>query len=1485
MKLILRPGMTLFLLTLLTTAFTAEAQLNVNFTVDKSAGCSPLTASFTNKTTGASANATYTWYLGNGNTSSLPNPAAVYTDEKSYTVTLTVQDGGQTASKTATITVYQKPTFDLSAAQVKGCFPLSVNFFTSAQPGSGYINSYYWDFGDGSTQQTSTNSVSHTYTQAQKASVILTATNSYGCYSTVSKKELVTILPHLTAGFYADKNIVCHETDAVQLIDTSSGPGTLSYVWAFSDGLTSTQKNPQHAFNQKGIYNVDLTVTSSEGCTATIKKASYLNVATFKTDFDVPALICNGSTYAGFINTSSPLPTSHAWYLNNQQYYGSGRDFYYSFYTPGTYKLKLANTFGTCIDSAVKQFTVKQTPTSQGFLADIKNGCGAPTDVAFKDTTANAVKWEWRFDAGNGSNAGAYSQAPVYTYSTKYLYTAGLTVTNADGCSKYIYKTVDVRGPQVNIGFFNPVDQWQSTPLCTGSRIGFRVYTTEEIVSWKWDFADGTSSVEKEPIHIFTTARDYLVTLTYATKQGCTGVSTLQYFTINSQPKINDIFASANTVCGNAPITFSANTNITQPSSWLYYTWNFGDGNYTGLQYNAGTKHQYFRDSTYTVTLIVNNNGCYDTLTKTNFITVLPPVPKISSWTNSCQGSRDTVFFNQNSLKAESWTWDFGDGATTRLTTDQPTVWHTYANTGAYKVVLTTTNGQCSVRDSTMAYVLLKQHPQLTANATEMCMNGPLILKVSNLAPNPYRNDQYNYWVNNVTYEDGTSLGGYYWPDLNFQSTINLSYANLKPGNHQIKVITTFGTNSYNQQWCTDTTNVVPVFIKGPTAGYQILQNNVCFNDAAVFKDTSTSIGGTLQTWEWNFGDGQKSTQSGTVSHTYSTPGYYYVTLKVTDNSNCGAISSAYSIPVQVTGPRAAFTASATNVALATTVTFTNNTNTYNSSNTTYKWQINGTDMSTNYNAAYTFNQPGTYTITLIATNPVSGCTSTASQVITVKNFNAAFSFNAVVITANSCPPVLVRFTNNSQNYSNLQWDFGDGTTIKNVSNPTHIYEKAGKYIITLYVTAANGISGTFIDSVTITQPEAVIQSNALDACKGSSITLNAVASYTGSYIWDFGDGSVISGSDTFAVHQYNTPGVYYPTLIMQQSAKGCTGAAPLADKINIRPDPVVTISPADPFLCKGSSLPLQAQASGGTTYEWIPATGLSNANIANPIATLDQTGAYTVKVTDDIGCKNTSAITITVIQPVTVSLTGNTSICAGETVYLKASGAEVYKWINDITGLSSTSIPNPVATPGVTTTYTIAGSDAHSCFTDTAGITIQVQPSPMVNAGPDIQLWPGESAPLQATGSSDITYWNWTPASYLSCSNCADPVCAPLATTTYGVNVKNQYGCAASDTVVVKMLCNENRVRVPNGFTPNGDGLNDEFIIKGISLIKHLTIFNRWGQKVYDRSNFVAGDRSLCWNGTFNGYPAEAGTYVYFIELECPDGSFTRKGTLNLVR
>ena len=105
-------------------------------------------------------------------------------------------------------------------------------------------------------------------------------------------------------------------------------------------------------------------------------------------------------------------------------------------------------------------------------------------------------------------------------------------------------------------------------------------------------------------------------------------------------------------------------------------------------------------------------------------------------------------------------------------------------------------------------------------------------------------------------------------------------------------------------------------------------------------------------------------------------------------------------------------------------------------------------------------------------------------------------------------------------------------------------------------------------------------------------------------------------------------------------------------------------------------------------------------------------------------------------------------------------------------------------------------------------------------------------------------------------------------------------------DTVSVKLICEATQVRIPEAFSPNGDGRNDRFDILGIGEVDHLVIFNRWGDKVFERSHFYTADIGSQWDGSVHGQPGPVGTYVYFVEMTCPTGgTFVRKGTVILAR
>ena len=156
-----------------------------------------------------------------------------------------------------------------------------------------------------------------------------------------------------------------------------------------------------------------------------------------------------------------------------------------------------------------------------------------------------------------------------------------------------------------------------------------------------------------------------------------------------------------------------------------------------------------------------------------------------------------------------------------------------------------------------------------------------------------------------------------------------------------------------------------------------------------------------------------------------------------------------------------------------------------------------------------------------------------------------------------------------------------------------------------------------------------------------------------------------------------------------------------------------------------------------------------------------------------------------------------------------------------------------------------------------------------------------------QISGGQPVRF-QWEPVQYLSCSDCASPVATPDKRIEYQLTVQNAYACTATGTASIKVFSG-GKVNIPNGFSPNNDGRNDVFYILGgeeVKMLKDFSIFNRWGQKVFEVQNAEANDPKFGWSGYLNGKPADTGTYIYFVTIVFADGTTQLfKGTVTLIR
>lgn len=301
--------------------------------------------------------------------------------------------------------------------------------------------------------------------------------------------------------------------------------------------------------------------------------------------------------------------------------------------------------------------------------------------------------------------------------------------------------------------------------------------------------------------------------------------------------------------------------------------------------------------------------------------------------------------------------------------------------------------------------------------------------------------------------------------------------------------------------------------------------------------------------------------------------------------------------------------------------------------------------------------------------------------------------------------------------------------------------------------------------------------------------------------------------------------------------------------------------------------------ASGGTQYKWTPNTFLDNDTIATPTCTPTSTITYSLKVSKG-ECSETFDVTVTVDTPITVKANNDIYICNREFATLHAEGSpnESYIWIPS-SGLDSPTSSHPKANPISTTTYYVIGSNGSCKSVDSVTIFVinPVESNLEYSFDSCSRVFIGSQ--INATDSNEVT-WNFGNGD-----------------TRVGKNIRYQYPeggnytvhsfvnplapCIDSEAVSIFMpIVDAAKRRIPDAFSPNGDGINDEFQIYFGNLpcaVKSFKIFNRWGQQVFEHQT---GD-ALSWDGKLNGQFCEPGIYVYYLEGE----SFKDTGWLALIR
>ncbi|HEY6502840.1 MAG TPA: PKD domain-containing protein [Chitinophagaceae bacterium] len=522
----------------------------------------------------------------------------------------------------------------------------------------------------------------------------------------------------------------------------------------------------------------------------------------------------------------------------------------------------------------------------------------------------------------------------------------------------------------------------------------------------------------------------------------------------------------------------------------------------------------------------------------------------------------------------------------------------------------------------------------------------------------------------------------------------------------------------------------------------------------------------------------------------------------------------------------------------------------------------------------HTFSVAGDYTIKLV-TNRGQECSDSTTAIVRVwPGFFPAFASSGVCVIN----PVLFNdaTTTNYGVVDSWRWDFGEATTTNDTSsvqNPSWTYPAIGPKDVRLIVTNSKGCVDTISQVINIIdKPPITLAFRDTLICVPDAVQLQA--SGTGNFSWTPLTNIVNANTATPTVNPSTTTWYH-----VQLDQLGCINT----DSVRIRVVTFVTLNEmADTTICATDPAQLTI-SSDGLQYQWTPVPAVSNATIQNPVAIAGTTTTYTV--TASIGsCTTTRDINVIAV-PYPVANAGNdTTICYNKPAFLNGSHNGIsFSW-SPTSSLINANTLTPVAYPPQTTQYVLSSLNNLGCpkpGRDTVLVTVLPKIVPF--AGRDTLVVTGQPLQLNAEGG---TRYEWIPPTGLSNPLIKNPVGIygpEVDSIRYTVLVYNSAGCVDSASVKVTVFKTSPYVFVPTGFTPNGDGLNDEVrpIAVGVKEIRYFAIYNRWGQLLFKTSINGKG-----WDGKIGGVPQGSNVYVWMVSaVDYLNKPIFLKGTTTLIR
>lgn len=1389
---------------------------------------------------------------------------------------------------TAVVRIGTPPTCSLSVSPDTVCFEADSTTFSLTGPGCDF-DRIMVHFGD------EPNPNDYTFVTISPFSHIYQSFGDFdawvipvkdSCQSDSVLRAHVTVLPP-AASFTTSTNCLSGDT----VCFTSSVISANRYNWSFSC-VPDTFANMNPCILLPHCDSCDVTLTAYNDTTHCVhQKRMRVETAcagvnaTFSPD---TLLGCRGFPTTTFTNTTpGAVAGQTVWHwgitgVPNQVGLTGQKNFY-----PGVFYPYMVYTApGGCVDTAFgivlgcnmhvdfgplrlclpDSFHFQTFAFDTPVLASITPGPGCDS----------IVSWFWDF--GGGDTTSEPNPVRYFNLGSRLV---KVRVTNMYGCVDSISHVVTAGTPVYS---YWDVD----TNICPGSTICITNNTSSAVaLTETWQFPGSnfpTFSGHTPPCLTYANTGDYM--LVYTISGGTCYKSDTLGVHVHS-PELSGYLTDNFATCPPLPVC-AVNTSQWVDSLTDVYTWNFGNGEYV----EVNPCDFYGFPGVFPVMLtVVTNNGCRDTV-MIDTVVVDGPYGSISHSVVGACSCQDSVDFVVSSIKATELTFVYGcnqgfkiENPIFPIGTDANPHIYTYkipyciADSCLPQVTFGDASGCHVLYNDSVLYV---DSPTINIafNNYGICLTGTVCFFDSTaytLPPNiSYSTDW--YWTFGDPFDTATS------------TLQNPCHLYSQPGAYPVtlRVHSNFG--------CYDSVVSMDVVIipKFPIAGFYADDSLICAETATCFHDTSyvDSITGP-QFWYWDFGDGTTDSVSGpNPCHTYMTGGYYTVQLCLVDSVGCsdcviGSAVRVISKPIADAGP---------DTVLCYGVVVQLN----GSGADTCRWSPPNLVSNSNIcNPTTIVLQDTNFVLTVIDT---FGCFG-----VDTLNVLAGRVFADFTLPVTSCQEDSVCVTDASTVVNGIivdwQYDFENFGSVSG-QNVCYLYSAPGSYNILQTVTDNHGCVDTAQKPITIfPQPMAAFSLNDTVICSDQTICISDLSTSVTSiqsWSWSFGPNQSPATGPNPPCHLFTPPyQPSYPVTLVVTDLNSCVDTATIVVTVNEIPQANfswVTSCEDTTMPLANTSLPGDGAIDSCYWFLWIGAPTPVIDNNCNTAFHFPP-GFHDVQlaVHDLNGCVDTIVKTVQtdsisqlIIYP------GDTTLCLGNSVDYYVSGVfDNIVWSPNV-WLSDPYSPIVTVTPLGNIGYIISASNgvceaAHDTFTVTV-----IQPIPIdVMATPE-QIVLGLSSSITSQIAAPIDSIIWAPDTTLDCRSCPNPVATPTYTTTYCATIyysKNLITCfdTACVTITVLNSCGDLPPYIPNTFTPNGDGLNDVFMIRGIAATKihYFRVFDRWGKLVYETTGGATNQTRWGWDGTDrSGEKLNPAVFVYTYEIECINGDvLTGNGNVTLVR